>query len=385
MTPTTETKADGKAEIKIWAHSGDSHILEPDDLWRQLLPKKQAERMPWTELVVDGEEVVHVDGKSFSRQIPKTLTKTDAEGNNIMDLSFRPPGGRDPKARIADLDQEGIWGEVVYSSIGLWATLIEDRDLIREATKAENEWLATEVQGVAPDRLVVTANLPLLDVEDCIAEMHHAVDLGLKVMSMPTGAPPGREWNRPEWEPLWAAAEEAGVVLGFHIGTDGGDNAENYKGPGGAVLNYMSTTYGGQRVAATLVACGALDRHPELKILISEGGATWVPFLGDRMNEGYRQHAMFVRPQLSCLPKEILYRQVYASFQHDETAPAAMWAMGYRNVLWGSDYPHMEGTYGHTQKTLHELFDNVEPDVRERITRGAFEELFPHVSKPPAS
>ena len=151
------------------------------------------------------------------------------------------------------------------------------------------------------------------------------------------------------------------------------------------MLNYVGTCYGGQHVAMKLVASGALDRHPQLKVLISEGGASWVPFLGDRMNEGYRQHGAFVRPTLSTLPKEILYRQVYASFQHDESAPAAMWAMGYRNILWGSDYPHLEGTFGHTQKTLHELFDDVEPEVRERITRGSFEELFPHVSEPPAA
>jgi hypothetical protein len=103
------------------------------------------------------------------------------------------------------------------------------------------------------------------------------------------------------------------------------------------------------------------------------------------MNEAYRQHAMFVRPELSCEPKELLYRQVYCSFQHDESAPAAMSAMGYRNVLWGSDYPHLEGTFGHSQKTLHELFDDVSPEVRERITMGTFEELFPHVSRPPAT
>ena len=45
--------------------------------------------------------------------------------------------------------------------------------------------------------------------------------------------------------------------------------------------------------------------------------------------------------------------------------------MGYKNVMWGSDYPHIEGTFGHTQKTLHELFDDVPGEVRERVTRGA--------------
>jgi hypothetical protein len=49
---------------------------------------------------------------------------------------------------------------------------------------------------------------------------------------------------------------------------------------------------------------------------------------------------------------------------------------GYRNVLWGDDYPHLEGTYGHTQETLRGLFAGAEDEVRERITSGTFNELF---------
>ena len=60
-----------------------------------------------------------------------------------------------------------------------------------------------------------------------------------------------------------------------------------------------------------------------------------------------------------------------------------MTAMAWRNVCWGSDYPHIEGTFGHTQKTLHELLDDQPADVRYRITQGAFLELFPHVGPPP--
>ena len=57
--------------------------------------------------------------------------------------------------------------------------------------------------------------------------------------------------------------------------------------------------------------------------------------------------------------------------------------MGYRNVMWGSDYPHLEGTYGHTQETLHELFDDLDDSDRYRITIGAFLDLFPEVGLPP--
>ena len=68
---------------------------------------------------------------------------------------------------------------------------------------------------------------------------------------------------------------------------------------------------------------------------------------------------------------------MYASFQHDRSAVAASTAMGWKNVCWGSDYPHLEGTYGHSQKTLHELLDDVEPAAARRIAVGAFQELFP--------
>ncbi len=366
---------------KIWTHSGDSHFLEPEDLWHQILPSSQADRMPRTRMISDDEELVEVDGKSFTRKVPRVMTAKGSTGETMTEMAHRPPGSRDVKLRLADLNNEGVWGEVMYQSIGFWCTLIEDRALIAEAARAENEWMVDELKGAAPDRLVPAALMPVLEVEDSVAEVYHAAEIGLHVISLPSGQVPGREyWNHKEWDPLWAAAEESGMVVGFHIGTNG--DPVKYRGRGGAIINYVESGRDGIYAVMCLVSAGVFDRRPELKVLVSEGGATWVPYIGDRMNEAYRQHAEFVRPQLSKLPKEYLYNNVYASFQHDESAPAAMWAMGYQNVMFGSDYPHLEGTYGHTQKTLHGLFDDVEPEVRERITRGAFEELFPHITIP---
>ena len=145
--------------------------------------------------------------------------------------------------------------------------------------------------------------------------------------------------------------------------------------PAAHLLNYMETTYGGQRAVTKLIAAGVFDRHPALRVIVSEGGATWGPFLADRLDEAYRQHATAVRPMLARLPSEYLYEHVYASFQHDRSAPAALWAMGWQNVCWGSDYPHLEGTFGHTQETLHELLDDVDdrdaPAHHRRRVRGA--------------
>src|SRR5439155_23803999 len=135
-----------------------------ETLWDQILPPKLAARMPRSEKISETEEIVHVDGTSFQRRMP--LTKKGTTGETIVELSSRPPGARDLSARLADLDHEGIWGEVVYSSLGLWENYIKDRDLVRTAAAAQNEWKRSEIQGIAPDRLVPAASLPLLDVED---------------------------------------------------------------------------------------------------------------------------------------------------------------------------------------------------------------------------
>ena len=368
---------------KIWTNSGDSHFLEPPDLWQERLPKRLADLTPRSEKDPDGEyETVHVDGQSFRRKLPTSAAV------EFLEETRKAQGIRDARVRLRDLDQEGVWGEVIFPSLGMWASSFRTPELLKACLRASNEWALEEISAVS-ERYVVTAQVSTLVVQDAVAELEWAAEHGFHAVFLPTTPHPSApDWHRNDWEPFWDAAERARMVLAFHIGTDPVDLSASgagvvYRGPGGAVMNYAETTFSGQRAAMKLVASGALDRHPDLKVLISEGGATWIPFLGDRMLEGYRQHAMVVRPKLERNPKETLMTQVYASFQHDETAVAAFDAMGYRNVMFGSDYPHMEGTYGHTQDTLKSLFHGVSDETRLRITQGAFFELFPSVPPVP--
>jgi predicted TIM-barrel fold metal-dependent hydrolase len=384
---------EAKTMGKIWANSGDSHMLEPADLWQNGLPSKMAQRMPWTEKK-KYSEIVHVDGKSFERRLPAPPREGEfffhdglksLDGMTLQELSgSEAPGARDVRLRLKDLDDEGIWGEITYPSIGLWNGLIKDPVLYREGVKVMNDWLKETVIDVT-SRIIPAAEVSILSVEDAVSETIRVAEMGFKAISLPTllddDVP---NWNDDLWEPLWATADEAKIVLAFHIGSEAkapDETNRKFSGPGGAVLNYVETTFGGQRAAVMMVTSGALDRHPNLKMLVSEGGATWAPFIADRMDEGYRQHGMYVRPVLSRPPSQILYDQVYSSFQHDKSAVLAYTAIGYRNVLFGSDYPHMEGTFGHTQKTLHELFDGVDAEATYRMTQGVFLDLFPSVGK----
>jgi predicted TIM-barrel fold metal-dependent hydrolase len=366
--------------MKIWANSGDSHYMEPEDLY-SALPPEMAARMPRSVKSEDGSmETVYVDGRSFERPLPRIGVVKGRAGRTLTQ-ALRAPGDRDFEVRRRDLDNEGVWGEVVYPSVGLWNSMITDPVLAREAVKVINEWCAS-VQRESI-RHVMPAQISPLDVADAVDEVGRAAGLGLKAVSIPCGTPAGiPDFNRPYWEPLWDAMEVAGMVITVHTGNTDEDPI-HFHGPGAGPMNYVWASYPGMTMAGFMVASGVLDRHPDLKLLISEASSTWVPFLGDRLNEAYRQHSEFVKERLTRLPKEILYEQVYTSFQHDETAIPAMTAMGYKNVMWGSDYPHLEGTFGHTQKTLHELFDDQPEEVTFRITQGSFLELFPHVGAPP--
>ena len=373
--------------MKIWANSGDSHLVEPDDLFTTSLPAELADRMPRSVKDEDGtHETLYIDGQEIRRRMPRgAAALTDDQG---LTVNERAPGANDMVQRLFDLDGEGIWAELVYPSIGIWMSSIQDPTLLSAGCSAINDW-AIEYQRYS-ERYVCTATIPLLDAEHAVAEVHRAAAMGFKAAYLSVtpglGAP---DWNYDIWEPLWAALEETGLVVAFHIGTEAHDastmHGAHFRGPGGALINYTETTYGGQRAITKMIASGVFDRHPGLKAMVSEGGATWGPFVADRLDEAYRQHSSMVRPQLRRLPSEYLYENVYASFQHDRSAVHAMTAMGWRNVCWGSDYPHIEGTFGHTQKTLHELFDGVDEASTRRMTVGTFEELFPHVPAAPAN
>ena len=88
-------------DSKIWTHSGDSHFLEPADLWQQIMPKKQADRMPRTELIGDSEELVTVDGKSFRRHMGLTPGeyRSRAREGTVTPGLFSSPAMENAKTR----------------------------------------------------------------------------------------------------------------------------------------------------------------------------------------------------------------------------------------------------------------------------------------------
>ncbi|EUA51554.1 putative amidohydrolase 2 [Mycobacterium xenopi 3993] len=184
---------------KIWTNSGDSHFLEPDDLWQSRLPKRLAELTPRAEKDPDGEwETVYVDGQIFRRKLPSSAMVKFAEE------SMKPQGSRDARARLADLDKEGVWGEVIFPSLGMWASSFRTPELLKACIRASNEWALDEIASVS-DRYVVTAQVSTLNVDDAVEELHWAAEHGFKAVFLPTTPHPSADdWHRESWEPFWA-------------------------------------------------------------------------------------------------------------------------------------------------------------------------------------
>src|SRR6188472_206480 len=170
-------KAAAPMETKIWTNSGDSHSIEPPNLYRDNMPAAYADRMPRSEFV-DGDIITYVDGKVIKRRAP-------GGANLQMMEAVRAQGGTDNSKRMQDLDEQGVWGEVVFPSLGLWYGEIESPDLAAAAAEVLNDWVADEILTLAPNRLVPCATLPLQSIELSVAEVQRCVGKGFKSIFLP--------------------------------------------------------------------------------------------------------------------------------------------------------------------------------------------------------
>jgi predicted TIM-barrel fold metal-dependent hydrolase len=347
-----------------FVNSADSHVVEPLDLWVQRLPASLKERAPRI-ADVDGEPRLLVEG-----MVPRRMGgggNTDAEQRDrerAGEGHFRA-GGWDPDQRIVDLDKDGVWGEVLYPTIALFAFMIPDPELRWASARAYNDWLA-ETFGAQSQRFAGAAMIPVHEIEPAVAEIERIAGLGLRSIMLPIQAPESRPYNSREYDPVWAAAQAHGLPVSFHVGT--GSNPVTERGLGGAVINYVEVGLGAQRTLAYLAASGVLERHPDLHVVMVECGAGWLAWLLERMDEAFEEHAHWVQPKLPEPPSFYVRRQGHVTFGNDGAGVVNRGFTGVEPLLWASDYPHPEGTWPHTRETLDRIFSGVPDTERELVT-----------------
>jgi predicted TIM-barrel fold metal-dependent hydrolase len=278
------------------------------------------------------------------------------------------PALHDPAERLKAQFTDSIDAEVLYGFPYLWDAIKQagDAQLRLACARAYNDWLA-EFCGHAPRRLAGIALVPMDDVAQAAAELQRAARLGLRG-GLIWGAPPAaRPYDSPEWDLLWAAAQDCALPLSLHILT----GAEGSGLDGASLMKtYPSLPHRMERSLSDLIFGGALQRFPGLKIVSAENDIGWIPHFLQRLDHSYHNYrsleAGAVIPEK---PSFYFRRQVAATFQDDRVGVVTRDFVGAENLMWASDFPHSDSTWPNSRAVIARDFEGVPSADVAKITR----------------
>lgn len=356
--------------------SADSHCNEPQDIY-QRLPAEYRDRAPHEE-TIDGARYLINEGQEPSPiEAPNPLNEDDMnrywrDGEELGRQQHRA-GGVDIPLRLKDLERDGVNAEVIYPQAVFKIFSSPDPGYQLALARLYNDW-HHEIFGEHPDRFVVTAEIPMLNFEDAIAESERVVKMGYRSLSLPLTMP-GRPYNYSDYEPFWAAAEEMGAPLALHVFTQGptGNAAlrvplsDRPQGIGEDMVGNILLMAEAMSPLTMLVASGTLERHPKLKFVLVESGIGWLAWVLQTMDEMYYKRHMWHRPRLKKLPSEYFKGQGYVTFGDDVAGLNNRHITGVDCLMWGSDYPHDEGTFPHSREVIERTFKDIPEDEKRKI------------------
>ena len=292
----------------------------------------------------------------------------------------RTAGHYDVHARLRDMNRDGVAAEVIFHGsqngepmpflpplLGNNASFDFDRDFAAIGERIYNRWLA-DACSVEPERHVGLAHVPMWDVEAATHEVEWAAHAGLRGVNFP--APRHGvylEYNDRAWEPFWSACEANGMALATHVGVASPGRAS---GPESLALTSIEDGgYFARRAIWWMVFGGVFERHPDLKLVITESPGEWWAYTMVELDSTWLSQAEWntaLREQVPRRPSEYCKENVFvgASFLAPFEATTAV-EHGYSSqLLWGSDYPHLEGTWQYRE------------DDSEPVTRAAQRNTF---------
>ena len=296
----------------------------------------------------------------------------------------------DSARRMRELEADGVVAEVLYPNTippffprgGLTALAPspEDFELRLAGLRAHNRWLAAWCAEY-PGRRAGVGQLLLNDVDEAVRDVHWVADNGLRGGVLLPGVPPGAPiapLHARVYDPVWRACEERGVVVNAHGGSASPDYGEH---PASLSMWLMEASWFSHRPLWTFIMAGIFDRFRGLRLVLAEQGSGWIRGALDVMDGFYVQIAKgnigelrFLEPQLlERMPSEYWQSNcaVAASFLHRDDC-AHRDRIGVDHIMWGSDYPHLEGTAPFSHEAIRMTFVGVpEDEVRAMLGTNA--------------
>jgi len=297
------------------------------------------------------------------------------------------PGDGDGR-RLAVLEEQGIHAEVTFPgpvlaggiSPAMYLGVHSSRglDVVWPALHAYNRWLA-DFCAAAPGRRAGVIPIDLHDVDRAVQEVAWARSQGifggvmLPAMSIRSGLP---GYADERYDPFWRACEDHGMVVNLHTGASGmaTDAKELYDERHGGMLGLYEVFVFTRRPLWFMVLGGVFDRHPNLKVVVTENGVQWLPSLVRDMESFFDTHGGApLRAHLQARPSEYVARHVLLGGSLMRRDEAEMrHEIGVDRLMWGADYPHLEGAVPVHRQVLRHVFGGLpEHDVRRILGANA--------------
>jgi predicted TIM-barrel fold metal-dependent hydrolase len=348
---------------------GDGHAVEPIEIWERYLDEPYRSIRP--RLVTDNRGVprVLVDGWMWTAPPGPGVGHPEGfprEGRRKL------TGGGDPRARLEDMDREGIDVAVLFATVtmGPAAGVLPSGDAGLEAAlcHAYNSWIA-DYAATDAARLKPVAVLPTRDIPAAVRELARCVEqLGFVGVEIPTNSQGRLYPGDRHFFPIYDEARRLGVPVFLHphaggqILYAGRERFSNF-----FYGHMLAFPFEAMLAAMHLVGEGVLDRFPELTVGILESGVGWVPYWFERMDEHYAKLSRLV-PGLKRLPSEWAKAPnlVFSCDPDEETLPAVVEWLGTDRIIYASDYPHWDAKTPDSVRLLATR-DDLGDEVKRKI------------------
>jgi predicted TIM-barrel fold metal-dependent hydrolase len=324
--------------------SADSHMLERD-CWFDRFPDALKDKAPRIEFR-DGAYHFSLDGQPM---VPAELA------NLLCEAMECNPGLTNVGARLRDLDIEGVEKELIFPKRLFGLYIMGHEQLREEIFSIYNEDIALRC-AEGKGRLFPVMIPNFWDLSKSRASIARIKELGGRVLMLPNK--PGKKsdgktihYNHPGMDPFWEAVSEFEIPLCFHIG-----EAIPQSRMGAAGTSVLAQMQGFRHQWGMLTFGGVFDRFPKLKVVFVEAGICWVASMLHDADMAYNSFPTMMQPKLKHPPSWYWRNHCYATFMTDPAGLELLHRIGPETVMWSSDYPHQESTFGYTRSSIDAVF-----------------------------
>lgn len=362
--------------------SVDDHLIEHPRVWTDRLPATDQADCP--KIIEDdrGHHVWEYEGGIYPQIGLNAVAGKKPEEYGMEPVRYEDmiPGCYDPRARVADMDLDGVQAAMCYPSFPGFAGRVflqaKDHDLAERCVQAWNDFHVEEWCGSAPDRFIPLVMAPVWDTAATVREIRRTAAMGAKGLTFPENpAPLGLpSFHTRHWDAVFSALEDANMPLCLHFGSSSHVPGFAADAPFAVAISLYATNL--MWTTSDLLFSGVLQRHPDLKIVLAEGGIGWVPYILERCDYTWERHRWYQDIDRHARPSELFKKHFYGCFIDDVHGLANRHEIGIDRITFEVDYPHSDSNWPNTRRRAAETLADVPDDEVYKIVEGNVRELF---------